>query len=99
MTPCLTCGTPCSGPRCPAHTKARRRQLYGRDHDAERRIWAPHVAAGTVRCWRCVAAGEPDEVSLIQPGTMWDLGHRTPPLGRHPEHARCNRAAGARLTL
>jgi hypothetical protein len=45
------------------------------------------VEAGSVKCWRC---REP-----IPPGAKWDLGH-VEGGGRHPEHAACNRAAGAR---
>jgi hypothetical protein len=40
-----------------------------------------------VECWRC---REP-----IPPGAKWDLGH-VEGGGRHPEHLKCNRAAGAR---
>ena len=83
MTPCLDCGVSCSGPRCRACARAKRRQLYGPDHDAERKAWAPSVALGLVECWRC---DEP-----IPPGSAWDLGHT--PTGRRPEHPRCNRAA------
>jgi hypothetical protein len=62
---------------------------YGTPHQRERQRWAPYVNAGQVRCARC---GQP-----IIPGTAWDLGHsndRSTWTG--PEHARCNRAAGAR---
>jgi hypothetical protein len=61
---------------------------YGGDHQALRRALLP-VAVGS-RCWRC---GLP-----IGPGQAVDLGHtddRTSWSGL--EHARCNRAAGARL--
>lgn len=69
---------------------------YDHRHRAERKRWAPLVAAGRVECWRC---GQ-----RIEPGTPWDLGHddhdRT--VWRGPEHRHptgpCpgNRAAGAR---
>jgi hypothetical protein len=62
---------------------------YGTDHQRERQRWAPYVNAGQVRCARC---GQP-----IQPGTAWDLGHSTDrTTWTGPEHARCNRADGAR---
>ncbi|MBD3782453.1 MAG: hypothetical protein IE926_05765 [Micrococcales bacterium] len=69
-----------------------------------RRWWAPRIAEGTVKCWRC---GHP-----IKPGQPWDLGHRTDHalgghrLDLHPEHRHTkdcpiegggNRSAGARL--
>jgi len=83
MTPCLTCGRPCRGPRCPAHQRAHKAK-YGPTHQAERQAWAPLVAEGRVICSRCQLP--------INPGAAWDLGHR-PGLPSHPEHARCNRAA------
>jgi hypothetical protein len=59
-------------------------------HKAQRRRWAPLVAAGQVCCVRCGL--------WIAPGTPWVLGHtddRTGWIG--PEHRACNRAAaGAR---
>jgi hypothetical protein len=58
--------------------------MYGREHQAARRLWAPKVAAGIVVCCRCG--------KLIAPNAEWDLGHR---YGRrHPEHRLCNRRAG-----
>lgn len=60
---------------------------YRTAHQRERAAWAPLVAAGTVRCWR--------DGELIAPGEPWDLGHRDG-LPSHPEHATCNRSAGAR---
>lgn len=60
---------------------------YGARHQAERRRWAPKVAAGGVACARCGG--------LIEPGMPWDLGHvdgsgKTEYAG--PEHRACNRA-------
>lgn len=63
---------------------------YGTRHRGLRAWWAPRVARGTVNCRRC---GHP-----IRTGQPWDLGHddhdRT--TYRGPEHANCNRSAGAR---
>lgn len=84
--PCLDCGTPTVGPRCPVHQRAQRAK-YGPLHQAERAAWSPLVASGQVECWRCELP--------IDPTTPWDLGHR-PDGTRHPEHAQCNRSAAAR---
>lgn len=67
---------------------------YGTEHQAERERWRPTVEAGQATCHakRCL-----ERSRTIQPGTPWDLGHnaeRTAWTG--PEHARCNRADGAR---
>lgn len=58
--------------------------------------WQPRIDAGDVDCARC---GLP-----ILHGQRWDVGHTvdralggTSAHGLHPEHARCNRAAGGRL--
>jgi hypothetical protein len=62
---------------------------YGTQHRHTRAWWAPRVATGTTTCARC---GQP-----IRPGQPWDLGH-TDDRKRYagPEHANCNRSAGAR---
>lgn len=79
--------------RCPncerSHDATRgRRQARGYDaeHDRERARWAPIVATGHVKCWRC---GD-----YIAAGAAWDLGHddRYRSKYRGPEHAACNRA-------
>lgn len=86
LRPCLDCGAPSAGARCPTHTRAQR-EKYGPEHRAQRVAWVPSVAAGTVCCWRCE--------ELISPAEAWDLGHR-PDGMRAPEHAgRCNRSAAA----
>lgn len=73
----------------PARSGSTTRRGYGTEHQAERRRWTPLVNAGQIRCARC---GQP-----IIPGTPWDLGHNdTRTTWTGPEHARCNRAAGAR---
>lgn len=65
-----------------------RQRGYDHRHDNERRRWEPKVNAGLVDCVRCRRP--------IQPGSAWDLGHtddRSAWSG--PEHASCNRRAGA----
>ena len=63
---------------------------YDTTHKLLRKQWAPLVATGEVRCWRCR--------EFIAPGEPWDLGHddhdRT--LYRGPEHGQCNRSTAAR---
>lgn len=64
---------------------------YGADHQALRRWWAPRVATGRIRCWRC---GQ-----LIPARAEWHLGHddHDRRITRGPEHALCNlRAAAAK---
>lgn len=60
--------------RCPAHRRERERQRgtrqqrgYDAEHDRERARWAPLVATGNVKCWRC---GD-----YIAAGAAWTLGH------------------------
>lgn len=69
---------------------------YDRQHRIERADWARLIDSGhPVTCPRC---GKP-----IRPGDAWDLGHAQDlALGgdkrhRRPEHANCNRSAGAAL--
>lgn len=86
--PCLTCGQPTTGTRCPAHTttdQRRRPTEHRRAHRDARALLAPLVANGTT-CGRC---GQP-----IQPHQAWDADRR--PYGWEPAHATCNRSAGAR---
>ena len=79
MVPCLQCGTPCNGPRCPQH-----QHRYGRAHQTRRNELASTVIAGTTRCPRCH--------KLIGPGQPWDLDHING--GLHPSHRECNRRTG-----
>jgi hypothetical protein len=81
--PCLDCGRLTAGSRCSTHERQHRAK-YGSAHRALRRVWAPVVAAGGVRCSRC---GD-----VIAVGDGWDLDHRLD--GSRPSHARCNRSAG-----
>lgn len=64
---------------------------YGHNHQRTRARWAPLVATGTVRCWRCN--------ELIPAGADWHLGHTddTKSYGG-PEHALCNLRAAANKT-
>jgi hypothetical protein len=65
---------------------------YGSAHQRRRARWAPIMATGTVRCWRC---GE-----LIHVGTAWHLGHTDDRRGYvGPEHAACSAADGGRKTV
>jgi hypothetical protein len=71
-------------------TRSRTERGYGLEHQQLRQRWAPIVAAGTVRCPRCGRD--------IHAGQAWDLGHddQDRSLYTGPEHALCNRRAGAR---
>lgn len=69
---------------------------YDANHRAERADWNHLIQTGhQPTCPRC---GQP-----ITPGQPWDLGHTHDlilggnPHTRRPEHARCNRQAGATL--
>lgn len=69
----------------------------GRPDQRERERLAPIVESGQAVCRRC---GQP-----ITPGQPWDAGHIAdlaaggPPDGPvTPEHASCNRSAGAMLS-
>lgn len=69
---------------------------YDRNHREERANWQALIDAGhPINCWRC---GQ-----RIHPGQPMDLGHIVDlALGgnkrrRLPEHASCNRSAGAAL--
>jgi hypothetical protein len=91
------CPTLTPNSRCPTHTRARDRARgsrqsrgYDTNHDRLRAQWAPRVATGTIPCARCHR--------LITPTDPWDLGHHDTDRSKYtgPEHATCNRAAGAR---
>ena len=93
------CPTLTKGTRCAEHTRAkdkargtRQQRGYDAKHDAERKRWAPIVATGAVKCWRCQVLLEPDE--------PWDLGHddHDRSIYRGPECVRCNRATASRRT-
>lgn len=63
---------------------------YDQAHRLMRAQVAHVVEAGRAVCARC---GKP-----IVPGSAWDLGHSDDRRSwTGPEHASCNRAAGARL--
>lgn len=97
--PCIVCGALSSGTRCPTHRQAKERaRQAGRDpqryaqNQALRKVWAPRVATGEVRCRRCRKP--------IRVGTEWHIGHPdaecVAPVG--PEHATCNTSAAGRLS-
>lgn len=105
MKVCLEPGCPKvqPEPRCPAHRRDREQQRgtrqhrgYDAEHDRQRAKWAPLVATGNVKCWRC---GD-----YIAASAAWDLGHddRDRSTYRGPEHVgrECkvggNRATAAR---
>lgn len=71
---------------------------YGTEHQRLRKRWAPKVATGTVRCWRCLANGKSEVEALIHPEDEWDLGHDDGDrsVTRGPEHLSCNRATASR---
>jgi hypothetical protein len=99
LRPCLGCGTLTKGSRCPACQPPRvmaRTAARGYDarHQAERARWQPAVDAGEAECHATVCLWPSRR---IPPGVDWDLGHTDDRTGwTGPEHARCNRAAGAR---
>jgi hypothetical protein len=64
---------------------------YGAKHKAQRRKYEPIVKSGRAICWRCGLPIRPDE--------PWDTGHDDYDRGtyRGPEHATCNRRAGANM--
>ncbi|MGH3496306.1 MAG: hypothetical protein ACRDP1_02425 [Nocardioidaceae bacterium] len=90
MSACLDCGQPGVTTRCATCTRTAAGTTtsrgYGHTHQQLRRQWAPLVAAGTVRCWRC---GQ-----QLLPHEPWDLGHddHDRQLYAGPEHRACNRA-------
>jgi len=96
LKPCLDCGKPTEGTRCPDDQRRRERTRgrasasrrgYDRRHRAERSRWAPKVSLGQVDCARCK--------ERIEPGAAWDLGHTDDRRAwTGPEHQDCNRSAG-----
>ena len=102
MRVCLEPGCPTltERSRCREHERAKDRERgtpaergYGPEHRALRAQWAPLVATGNVKCWRCgdyIAAGAP-----------FDLGHDDMDRSKYrgPEHVgRECRAGGNRAT-
>jgi hypothetical protein len=83
MVPCLTCGTPCKGPRCPAH-----QHKYGRPHERAALTWQAKVDAGLVVCLRCHSLIPPG-MQRGRSGDVWDLDHFDGAL--RPAHLLCNR--------
>lgn len=67
---------------------------YGKEHEAQRKAWAPVVARGEAHC-HAVLCLEPTRA--ISPSSEWHMGH-TPDRTRWtgPEHPRCNVVDGAK---
>jgi hypothetical protein len=67
---------------------------YGKDHEAQRRAWAPKVARGGVQCHaiKCLMPAR-----TIGPRDEWHMGH-TPDRSRWtgPEHPKCNTSEGGK---
>lgn len=97
---CLEVGCPVltkGKSRCDQHERAkdkargtRQERGYDAAHDATRARWAPLVATGHVRCWRCR--------EYIASDAPFDLGHddKDRTKYRGPEHVACNRATASR---
>jgi hypothetical protein len=96
---CAEHGCPTISPnrRCPEHTRQLDRARgttaergYGAEHVKTRAQWAPLVATGNVKCWRC---GQ-----YIAPDAPWDLGHDDDDRSRYrgPECQLCNRGVNGR---
>jgi hypothetical protein len=67
---------------------------YGAGHQQQRAALAPAVDRGE---WQCQAIVCLQPSRQIFPGQRWDLGHTEDRLSyTGPEHARCNRAEGAK---
>lgn len=63
---------------------------YGKDFQAERKVWVRMVAEGVVNCWRCL--------KLIPPGGDFHLGHddNDRSIIRGPECPHCNLSAAGK---
>ena len=73
-----------SYPKAPASQRG-----YGREHQQLRKRWAARMQTELILCAKCGLE--------IWPGQRWDLGHTTDRTAyTGPEHAFCNRSAGAR---
>ena len=74
-----------------------KRNPWGHQHQTERAAWEPLIATGQIHCTGPQGCGQP-----IHPNEPWDLGHTIDAHNggngpRVPQHAHCNRSAGARL--
>lgn len=87
------CPTITDQARCPRHRRGTRQQRgYGQQHQSLRAAWQERIDTGErVVCWRC-------EVTVIEPGDAWDLGHDDADRDRYrgPECLPCNRATNGR---
>ena len=62
---------------------------YGKEFQAERKMWVRMVATGEVNCWRCLKP--------ILPGGEFHLGHDdNRSIIRGPEHPLCNLSAAGK---
>lgn len=65
------------------------------EYRAMKAALTPEVERGEHICTRTTDQGQPVGCNRpILPGQAWDLGHTD--IGFRPQHARCNRSAGAR---
>lgn len=72
-----------------ARRGTRAQRGYGTEHQAARREWAPIVATGKVKCWRCHRP-----ITRFQ---RWIMGHQDDrTLKSLPEHERCNAEAAGK---
>jgi hypothetical protein len=83
--------------RCDQHRRERDRARgsstdrgYGTEHQQIRAQWAPLVATGNVKCWRCR--------EFIPGDAPWHLGHDDHDRSKYrgPEHEGCNTAVAGR---
>jgi 5-methylcytosine-specific restriction endonuclease McrA len=86
--PCLICGTPSHGPRCPQHTTPRAYNTA--EYQAARRV----MLAGATRCWICglpATPSNPLEADHTHP--ISEGGTPAGPL--RAAHHTCNARRGA----
>lgn len=100
---CPTRGCPLSIPAsaryCPKHARehdkargTKTQRGYGKEFQAERKVWVRMVAEGVVNCWRCL--------KHIPPGSDFHLGHddRDRSIIRGPECPSCNLSAAGKAS-
>ena len=100
---CTARGCPASIPAssryCTKHAReqdkqrgTKRERGYGKEFQAERRVWVRMVAEGVVSCWRCLKP--------IPPGGDFHLGHddNDRSIIRGPECPHCNLSAAGKAS-